>query len=122
MTIAQTFRRACSALAVTAALAAPGVVRAQVAREVANRAPVVTITPSDLDSSNAKVAMAYNDLVATWGRELQQMGARFEAPGIARYRNAIRTACGVMTPSNAAYCAGDNTIYYDELFVAGLQK
>ena len=122
MTIAQTIRRACSALAVTAAFAAPAAAGAQVVREVANRTPVVTIDRSDLDSSNAKVAMAYTDLVATWGRELQQMGSRFEAPDIVRYRSAIRTACGVMTPSNAAYCPGDNTIYYDELFVAGLQK
>jgi predicted metalloprotease len=121
MTIAQNIRRACSALAVSAALAAPAVAGAQV-REVANRGPVVTITRSDLDSSNAKVAMAYNDLVATWGRELQQMGARFAAPDIVRYRNAIRTSCGVMSPSNAAYCPSDNTIYYDELFVAGLQR
>lgn len=122
MTIAQTIRRACSAFAVTAALAAPGVLGAQVVREVANRSPVVTITRTDLDSSNAKVAMAYNDLVARWGEELQQMGARFEAPDIVRYRNAIRTGCGIMSPENAAYCPNDNTIYYDELFVAGLQK
>lgn len=122
MTIAQTIRRACSALAVAAALAAPGVVGAQVVRQVANRAPVLTITRSDLEASNAKVAMAYDDLVNTWGRELQQMGARFEAPEIVRYRDAVGTACGIMGASNAAYCPGDNTIYYDEIFVAGLKK
>jgi predicted metalloprotease len=39
-----------------------------------------------------------------------------------RYRSPIRTACGVMTPSNAGYCPVDNTIYFDDIFVAAQAK
>lgn len=119
MTLFEHSRRAASvaALLLGAAVAAPGSALQAQARMVATTAPI-RITRAELDSSNAKVAMAYDDLVATWTRDLRQFGARFEAPDIARYRGAVQSPCGVMAPNNAAYCPEDNTIYYDELFVA----
>jgi predicted metalloprotease len=45
------------------------------------------------------------------------------APRLAPYRNGyVRSACGLMSPQNAAYCPNDNTIYFDDIFVAGQAK
>ena len=82
----------------------------------------ITLTAHDVDVSNAKVRSAYGALVSMWTREFQQIGARFAAPRIARYRGAVRTGCGVMAPSNASYCLDNNTIYYDDVFVAAQAK
>lgn len=119
MTLFEIVRRAATAAAllVGAALVAPAsTLQAQV-RQISASTPI-RITRADLDASNAKVAMAYNDLVANWTRELARAGARFEPPDITRYRGAVLSPCGVMSPNNAAYCPTDNTIYYNELFVA----
>ncbi len=120
MTLIGTSRRALAALAVLCggALAVPGSALPAPVRTIAATDVPVRVTRAELDASNAKVAMAYNDLVATWTRDLRQLGARFEAPDIVRYRGAVGSPCGVMAPNNAAYCPTDNTIYYDELFVA----
>jgi uncharacterized protein len=85
-------------------------------------APRVEITARDVEASNAKVRMAYNELVRTWGASFEHIGARFEAPGIARYRGVVATTCGVMGPNNAFYCPLNNTIYFDDVFVAAQAK
>jgi predicted metalloprotease len=92
-------------------------------------APVAPVTRADLDVtaqdivvSNAKVAMAYNALVTMWAGDFQQLGVRFAAPGLVRYRGGVRTACGIMGGNNAAYCTARNTIYFDEVFVARQAK
>lgn len=82
----------------------------------------VQVTRHDVDVSNQKVAMAYGALVDMWSKDFRQIGERFAAPRIARYSGMVRTACGVIQPNNAQYCAGANTIYYDEVFVAGMAK
>lgn len=84
--------------------------------------PTVRLTQADVDASNAKVAQAYGALVDMWTKDFQRIGERFAAPGIARYRQAFLGACGVMQTDNAAYCPNDNTIYFDDVFVAGLEK
>ena len=87
------------------------------------RAPEpVTITERDVALSNEKVRRAYGDMVAMWRDGFAELGERFAAPRLARYRGAVRTVCGAMSPGNAGYCTLDNTIYYDEVFVAGLGK
>lgn len=80
------------------------------------------VTERDVAASNAKVALAYNALVAMWAAEFDQLGARFDPPGLVRYRGAVRTPCGVMTGNNAAYCTARNTIYFDDVFVARQAK
>src|SRR5471030_86815 len=82
--------------------------------------PVIEVTSADVDASNRKVAGAYGALVTMWNKDFTQIGQRFVAPRIARYTGAVRTSCGVIRPNNAEYCYNSNTIYYDEVFVAGM--
>ena len=82
----------------------------------------IEVTTQDVAASNAKVQAAYDALVTMWSADFKQIGERFDAPEIMRYRSPIRTACGVMTPSNAGYCPVDNTIYFDDVFLAGQAK
>ena len=82
----------------------------------------LTVTSRDVAASNAKVAAAYSALMTMWEREFQQMGAPFRAPRIVRYRGNVRTSCGVMPSSNAVFCYDNNTIYFDELFLAAQAK
>jgi len=85
-------------------------------------APRIEITTQELAASNAKVQAAYSALIDMWRTDFKAIGERFAAPGIARYRAPIRTACGVMMPNNAGYCSADNTIYFDDIFVAAQAK
>ena len=85
-------------------------------------APPVRLTQADVDASNAKVAMAYGALIDMWSKDFQRIGERFAPPRIARYRQAFLSDCGVMQTDNAEYCPNDNTIYYDDVFIAGLEK
>jgi len=80
------------------------------------------LTRADVDSSNAKIWAAYDALVDMWRADFKQIGEKFSAPGMARYRMQIRTPCGYLNPENAEYCAANNTIYFDDVFVAGQVK
>jgi predicted metalloprotease len=90
---------------------------AMYAREHAARR-TIEVTEKDVQRSNEKIGAAYRELVTTWRASFQDVGARFNAPSLVRYRVAARTACGFMRSGNAAYCTPDNTIYFDEVFVA----
>jgi predicted metalloprotease len=89
-------------------------------------APVVLrdsdVTESDIAASNGKIAAAYGALVAMWSADFQQVGTRFVAPGMVRFRGAVRTSCGIMRGNNAMYCPTRNSIYFDEVFVARQSK
>jgi predicted metalloprotease len=82
----------------------------------------ITLTSADVAASNRKVAAAYGALTEMWTRELADVGARFAAPRVARYRGTARSACGVLPANNALYCYNNNTIYYDEVFLAAQAK
>ena len=82
----------------------------------------VVVTERDVDESNREVASAYAALVKMWREEFRQRGAPFRAPRVVAYRDAARSACGVLPPSNALYCLNDNTIYFDEVFLAAQAK
>jgi predicted metalloprotease len=86
------------------------------------RAPTVELSQHDVTASNRKVAMAYGALVQMWTDQFKRIGEHFTAPEIMRYDGDGFTACGVIHADNAEYCPDDNTIYYDEVFVAGMQK
>jgi predicted metalloprotease len=92
----------------------------EVAPLSASTAGAAEVAGPDVTASNAKVGMAYNSLVAMWSADFARRGARFVPPGLVRYRGAVRTACGVMSPNNAAYCTSRNAIYFDETFLARL--
>jgi predicted metalloprotease len=85
-------------------------------------APAMRLTAADVAASNAKVGAAYAALVQMWGTRFQALGVRFQTPEILRYRGAARTACGIVGANNASYCPNDNSIYYDEIFVAAQAK
>lgn len=80
--------------------------------------PTVEVTSQDVDASNQKIWAVYDALIKMWSGDFQQIGEKFAAPGIARYRMRIRTPCGYLMPENAEYCAANNTIYFDDVFVA----
>ena len=105
------------ALPVSAALAAP------VAKDSSfSVSRTAELTERDVAASNAKIRMAYADLASMWANGLARMHERFDVPQLLRYRGAARSACGIMQPSNAAYCPNENAIYYDEVFVAAQAK
>jgi predicted metalloprotease len=80
------------------------------------------VTSRDIEASNAEVASAYGALMSMWTSHFEQLGTRFEQPDLVRYRGTVRTDCGVMPRNNAMYCPGTNTIFFDEVFVAGVAK
>jgi len=82
----------------------------------------LTLTAEDVRASNEEAAAAYGALVSMWTNALRPLGVRFVAPRFVRYRGATRTACGVMPASNAVYCFNNNTIYFDDVFLAGQTK
>ena len=83
---------------------------------------VVRVTAAEVDASNEKVKAAYGDLVSMWTADFARLGERFAVPQLARYRSTIRTPCGVMQRNNAGYCPANNTVYYDDVFVAAQAK
>jgi len=85
-------------------------------------APVVEVTSRDIAASNAKVRMAHGALAQMWTGYFREAGHRFAVPGLVRYRGAAASSCGIMRRNNAGYCPGDNTIYFDEVFVAAQAK
>jgi uncharacterized protein len=86
------------------------------------KGPRIEITQHDLDASNQKVKGVYAALVSMWTNQFQQIGERFVAPHIALYEGGARTACGIIGSNNAEYCPRSNTIYFDDIFVAGMEK
>lgn len=99
----------------SAALALPS-------RDGRREEPVIRVTVGEMNASNAKISMAYGALVSMWADEFRRIGVRFEAPRVARYEHAVMTSCGIIHANNAEYCPTANTIFYDEVFVAGMAK
>jgi hypothetical protein len=83
---------------------------------------VTEVTLRDVRASNEKVAMAHAALREMWSGHFREVGSRFAVPRLVRYRGGAMSACGVMRPNNAGYCPADNSIYFDEIFVAAQAK
>ena len=83
---------------------------------------VTEVTLRDVRASNEKVAMGHAALREMWSDHFRQLGNRFAVPGLVRYRGGTMSSCGVMQANNAGYCPADNTIYFDEIFVAAQAK
>jgi hypothetical protein len=118
-------RRAGVALFAAVALAAPpALYAAPVSPAPIGGGPTqpIELTERDVAASNQKVGMAFSDLVSMWTNDFAKIGQQFAAPRIARYEDDIMTACGVMEQDNAEYCPRNNTVYYDDVFVAGMEK
>lgn len=95
---------------------------ASVAAPAPTKQPVIEVTPDDVAAANEKIAAAYGSLVNMWTNQFQHLGDRFTAPNVVRYRRGVMTSCGPIGPYNAEYCQRSNTIFYDEVFVAGMAK
>jgi uncharacterized protein len=106
-----------SAIAPAAAFAA----RPGVPGQPADR-PAARVSAADIAASNRKVGMAYGALVKLWSTEFKSIGEQFVTPRIVRYDGDGYTACGLIHANNAEYCPNDNTVYYDQTFVAGMAK
>lgn len=73
--------------------------------------------PINLDeASNAQLEAHFNELTACLMRvfdpPMQQAGYALPRPSVTIYSSPINTRCGDMPMYNAAYCAGDQQIYY----------
>src|SRR5690349_12418994 len=117
-------RAAALALITTVLLgpATPGANTAPMYSDPNKPAAAVELTERDVAASNAKIRAAYSELASMWSKGFTRIDGEFETPRLLRYRGAVLSACGVMQPSNAAYCPRENAIYYDEVFVAGQAK
>jgi predicted metalloprotease len=82
----------------------------------------ITLTTRDIEASNEEAAAAYSALASMWTAEFRRLGLPFRAPRIVRYRGNTRTSCGVVPAFNALYCYNNNTIYFDEVFLAAQAK
>ena len=125
--IAPRLRLLVAGLAIAAGASLPGAPLAATSASAAVLDPTpgdatIRVTAADVEASNAKVRMAYDALVAMWRADFAQLGERFATPRLVRHRAPLRSACGVLGTSNAAYCPADNTIYFDDVFVAGQAK
>ena len=104
------------------ALALGGIAPVASAKPTPVGPPTIEVMSQDVAASNAKVKAAYDALINMWSADFKQIGEQFAAPRLARYRSPIRTSCGVMLPNNAGYCSADNTVYFDDIFVAAQAK
>lgn len=84
--------------------------------------PAIEVTARDVAASNQKVKMAHAALINMWAADFRQIGQRFLPPDIVAYHGGVMSACGIMRSMNALYCPHDNTIYFDEVFVAEQAK
>ena len=82
----------------------------------------VDVTTRDVAASNRKIRMAHTSLANMWTGYFRDAGQEFAVPGLVRYRGGASSACGLMRRNNAGYCPGDNTISFDEIFVAAQAK
>jgi predicted metalloprotease len=89
---------------------------------IAARPADIRVTEAEVAASNQEIQEAYSALATMWTQDFQQMHRQFVVPRIYNYRGNVRTSCGVMTTNNAAYCPNSNSIYFDEVFVAGMRK
>jgi predicted metalloprotease len=122
MTLPNTVRRFAAALLISAPVLMPVSTATAEPTDPRRDGPRIRVTSEDVRQSNDKIAQAYSALADMWTKSFSQIGERFAVPRIARYTGAVRTACGVIGPSNAQYCPNANAIYYDEVFVAGMGK
>jgi hypothetical protein len=121
--LAQFRKRVAYGILGAAALAGIGLADSAPSLYAASPAAIaVEVTSSDVAASNAKVRMAHGALAQMWKGYFRDVGRQFAVPGLIRYRGAAASSCGIMRRNNAGYCPADNTIYFDEVFVAAQAK
>jgi predicted metalloprotease len=82
-------------------------------------APPLQVTDQDVRLAKEKASAALADFIKTW---LPYLGSQ-KPPRVQAYEKTVNTkGCKQLGPNNAYYCSADNTIYFDELFLAELVK
>lgn len=75
-----------------------------------------TMKPVESGLSKAQMQTRLNELMAclmqVWEPPLKASGFEMPRPPVTVYTSSVTTACGVMKEINAAYCAGDQRVYY----------
>lgn len=83
-----------------------------------------TMQPISGATSNTKLESDLNDemacLMAVWEPPLKAAGFAMPRPPVTVYSTRVTTACGVMKEVNAAYCAGDQRVYYSARLLSSL--
>jgi uncharacterized protein len=120
MSVVQSLRGA--ALFALGAVMLPAATAFAATRESIDEPRPVRVSARDVEASNKKIALAYGALMDMWSKAFDRIGERFAVPHIVRYDRGGYTACGRISANNAMYCPTNNTVYYDQIFVAGMQK
>jgi hypothetical protein len=90
----------------------------------------VEVGSAELAAARADAAQAGSVLAAVWTEILVGAGVRDTpraeasagaAARVVAYSDSQVTACATLGPENAFYCPRDDTIYYDEWFVAAIR-
>lgn len=110
------------AMLLSAAAFTPALAAAPASRLATVPAADIRVTEADVAESNEEIRAAYTSLAKMWTTDFEQMGRRFAVPRIYNYRGNVRTSCGIMSANNAAYCSATNSIFFDEVFLAGQRK
>lgn len=77
------------------------------------------VTDADLAFVRSRVAAAGPALDHLWGQLVTTRGSRQSAPRIMLFTTLPESPCDIQE-ENAGYCAADNTIYYDLIFLGDL--
>ncbi len=80
------------------------------------------ITQDDAKAMTYKVNMASKFFEATWRDIFARGGYRYPAPKMVGYVDTAKSGCGELKANNAHYCAADNTVYYDIVFLTKMMK
>lgn len=68
-----------------------------------------------------KLAQAARLFDRMWKEYFAARGESYSPPRISPFSGKGSSPCGKMNPGNAYYCEKDNTVYYDEEFLAALR-
>ncbi len=80
------------------------------------------VTMRDILFMNHQVEAARVYFDAVWHEFFRNAGGVYRTPKVSPYVGSVNSACGKLGRRNAYFCEGDNTIYYDQEFLAGAMK
>nr|NLI51443.1 hypothetical protein [Propionibacterium sp.] len=84
------------------------------------------MVPLSATATAAELQTELNDLMGclmqVWEPPLTAAGFELPRPPVTVYSSPVTTACGTMREVNAAYCAGDQRIYYARRLLSALPR
>lgn len=77
-------------------------------------------------ATTAELEKDLNDLMGclmqVWEQPMEAAGFEMPRPPVTVYSSPVTTACGTMREVNAAYCAGDQRVYYARRLLSALPR